>query len=232
MKRFVSLLLICLMIVGFSFPAAAKNGVPENREDPAARYEETAQALRDAGIVLPEETVTETKTWIEERGLNPAFFASCLLSRVGWGVYDYDTYSWTPTSSDVYAFDAEIVDYTRMYELFFQGITAIVPGFEAADVNEVIEPWAPDDNPPDFVPGVRSEGITKVGFTMNGRRYERELLSWSDWFNEDAIDWINEALEAEGFPGRLYSFPDAGQGLILIYGGPEKAEAVRRALGQ
>ena len=46
---------------------------------------------------------------------------------------------------------------------------------------------------------------------------------YGDWFNEEAIAWINDVLEQEGFEGRLYDFFDGGQGIILIYGSEEKA---------
>lgn len=241
MKHFGTVLLICWMAVCFSFPAAAENGGPEYREEPAAQYEETVRALRDAGIAIPEETAAETKAWIEERGLNRAFFASFLLSRVGWGVYDYDTYTWTPTSSDVYAFDCEIFNIEKMYTDFLQGVASIVPGFAYTDVEESLDETDGNGMGAALLQELLnvltssgrplSEGTKFVSFRLNGHLYQKELAYYGDWFNEDAIDWINRALEAEEFSGRLYSFPDDGQGLILIYGGPEKAEAVRRVLG-
>ena len=52
------------------------------------------------------------------------------------GEYEFNSYTWTPTSSDVYAFDAEVFDIENMYALFLQGVKAIVPGFDCRDVTE------------------------------------------------------------------------------------------------
>ena len=251
MKRLLSLLLICILLAGVSCSAAAAESdgsFTDNQGTIDLTYDQTVQALRDAGIAIPEEKVTETKAWIEKNNLNRAFFASYLLSRVGWGVYDYDTYTWTPTSSDVYAFDCEIFNISKMYTDFLQGVASIVPGFAYSDVEETLGETEDNEEEPDVSDtqaylkllmgllssrgGPRSEGTKTVSFQLNGHTYQKELAYYGDWFNEDAVDWINQVLEAEGFSGHLYSFDDAGQGLILIYGGPEKAEAVRRALNQ
>ena len=242
MKRLLSLLLMYVMLAGVLYPGGAAES-----DEAFMGYDEAAQALRDAGIAIPEETVTETKAWIEAYSLNRDFFASYLLMRVGQGVYDYDTYTWTPTSADVYAFDCEIFNISKMYTDFLQGVASIVPGFAYTDVEETLEETEEDGEGPDFSDvmgyleqlmgrlssgGPSSEGTKTVSFQLNGHTYQNELAYYGDWFNEDAVDWINQVLETEGLSGRLYSFNDAGQGLILIYGGPEKAEAVRRVLGQ
>ena len=256
MKRLFSLLLMCVMLADVSCSgAAAKSGgaFTDSQEVIEMTYDEAVQALRDAGIFIPEEKVTETKAWIEEKKLNRDFFASYLLSRVGWGVYDYNTYTWTPTSTDVYAFDCEIFNIEKMYTDFLQGVASIVPGFAYTDVEETLEEeeeiLEETDGEWSDVSGVKaylerltgllssrggplSKGTKTVSFRLNGHTYRKQLAYYGDWFNEDAVGWINGVLEAEGFSGRLYSFDDAGQGLILIYGGLEKAEAVRRVLGQ
>ena len=72
--------------------------------------------------------------------------------------------------------------------------------------------------------------ITKVSFTINGHRYGRELFSLGDWFNAEAIGWVNEVLEQEGFDGRIHACDDNGQGLILFYGDEAYGETLRRIL--
>ena len=69
-----------------------------------------------------------------------------------------------------------------------------------------------------------------MSFTLNGHEYQKELDYYGDWFNEDAIAWINAVLEQEGFDGRLYDFFDGGQGVILIYGSQEKADQLGQLL--
>ena len=65
-------------------------------------------------------------------------FPMILLTLVGMGEYDDETGAWTPTSKDVYAFYTEAVDPENMYHRFLRGVSAIVPGFEPEDVQEVI----------------------------------------------------------------------------------------------
>ncbi|MBR6955111.1 MAG: hypothetical protein IKH77_08780 [Clostridia bacterium] len=216
-------------------PMGFVGGMPgAEKADEAGRGEAVA-ALRALGIGIPDEAIDEAANTVQEwvqagyQLEEPLDFLLILLSRLGEGEFHADV-EWTPSSFGVYAFDAEIVDYTRMYELFFRGLASIVPGFKAADVSEDIVPWGPDNDPPDFVTGIASEGITKVGFTINGHRYERELLSLGDWFNSEAIGWVNEVLEQEGFEGRIHACDDNGQGLILFYGDEAYGETLRRII--
>ena len=58
----------------------------------------------------------------------------------------------------------------------------------------------------------------------------RKCESCGDWFNEEAIAWINAVLEQEGFDGRLYEFYDSWQSVILIYGSEEKADQLGQLL--
>ena len=59
---------------------------------------------------------------------------------------------------------------------------------------------------------------SKSRIRLNGKRFERELDYYADWFNDYSIAWINEVLAQEGFGGRLHGFSDGMQGLILLYG--------------
>ncbi len=206
--------------------------------------EEVVQALRDAGIDIPDDTARETRQSMDaldahwrDLGFTPYQrgaweYAASLLWAVGMGDYDYADFTWTPTSDQVYAFDAEVFDISHMYALFLQGVQSIVPGFEALDVEETVTESKALSALARLFPmtGLMAEGSTAVSFTLNGHRYEKKLAYYGDWFNEKAIGWINEVLNAEGFEGRLYSFYDGGQGLILIYGSPEKAAQVGRLL--
>lgn len=191
------------------------------------KHDETVRALRELGIGIPDGAVIDVedlldfeKQFFEEYGYtyteSEYEFPLQLLSYIGLGEYDYDTWTWTPSSSDIYAFDTEIFDISRMYTNFLAGIAAIVPGFEPAEIMEEIHE---DDRKQDWTDLFNaSEGTTAVSFTLNGKRYERELDYYGDWFNEEAIDWVNEILEQQGFENRIYYLFDGGQGLILYYG--------------
>ncbi len=206
-------------------------GSKQKQETAVPSHAETVEALRALGIRVPDETVQEAETGLEEmltmmaqygfpRSEQPWDFPLLLLDILGWGDYDYDTGEWTPTSNDVYAFDAEIFDIGWMYTLFLQGIAAIVPGFDCTEVTEEIDEWDEDEirKRAALSGGWQAEGTTKVSFVLNGHRYERALNFYGDWFNTDAIDWVNEVLTAEGFTGQIRTYFDGGQGLILFYG--------------
>ena len=247
MKR---LLLICLLFVclcGASVPVHAESafdqllrlfaGTGQSREAAGIPHEETVAALRGLGIDVPEETVQEVEQSIADMTEmfslreQPGDFPLMLLSCLGQGTYDFDTGVWTPTSSDVYSFDAEIFDIDHMYTLFLQGVSSIVPGFICTDVTEVIEEsYDAEADPEDFLTG--PEGTTTVRFTLNRHTYERQLSFYGDWFNTDAIDWVNEMLTAEGFDGQLCAFSDGGQGLILFYGDEARIEQLEKVIPQ
>ena len=107
-----------------------------------------------------------------------------------------------------------------------------MPGFDIQNVTETLEENGVQPTLEEMIAAddLISEGTKTVSFSLNGHVYQKELDYYGDWFNEKAIDWINETLDAEGFEGRLYSFYDGGQGLILIYGNKEKAEQIGRLL--
>ena len=202
-------------------------------------HQETVAALRNLGIEIPDETVRETEEALAamildlkrsgfNRGEQYYDFVLLLLCRLGEGEYDFDTGVWTPTSSQVYAFDAEVWDVEHMYTLFLQGVSSIVPGFECSDVTERITEWSQEEAA--RIGSTSAEGTTDVAFTLNGRRYERKLAFMGDWFSEEAITWVNEVLAREGFPGKLHMFFDGGQGLILFYGDEAYGEELRKVV--
>ena len=206
--------------------------------------QEVVQALQNAGIHVPDGAAEETRKRMDEwdahrkeLGLtvfqrSAREYAANLLVYIGMGEYDYTSYTWTPTSSDVYAFDAEVFDIGNMYALFLQGVTSIVPGFDCRDVTETLEEYKVHPALEELLAAgkLAYEGIKTVSFTLNGHEYQKELDYYGDWFNEVAIAWINEVLEQEGFDGRLYDFFDGGQGVILIYGSEEKADQLGQLL--
>ena len=211
---------------------------------PEMTDQEVVQALQNAGIQVPDGAAEATRkrmdewdAYSERLGMtaiqhSAREYAANLLFNIGMGDYDYTSYTWTPTSSDVYAFDAEVFDIGNMYALFLQGVASIVSGFDYQDVTETLEEYKVHPALKELLAaGSRPyEGIKTVSFTLNGHAYQKELDYYGDWFNEEAIAWINEVLEQEGFDGRLYEYFDGGQGVILIYGSQEKADQLGQLL--
>ena len=232
----------------------------QNQEAAGIPHAETVTAFRNLGIDVPEETVREVEQSLTEMCASfsireePWDFPLMLLSRLGAGTYDFDTGDWTSTSTDVYSFDAEVFDIDHMYTLFLQGVSSIVPAFICTDVTEVIDGWDEgwdeewgdgwdeewdeewgdgwDEGWDEEWGNGWDEGTTTVRFTLNQHTYERQLSFYGDWFNTEAIDWINEVLTAEGFDGQLCGFSDGGQGLILFYGDEARIKQLREVIPQ
>ena len=260
MRKWMALLLAAVLMLSFpSVPAEETDwaqvffdGLSQlesllpPKEKSAMTYDEAVTALRSLGFEIPDSEVEKAKAWVKESRwpVSAGSFAQLLLMGIGTGTFDEKTFARTSTSDQVYAFDAEIFDITWMYRDFLEGIGAIIPGFRYTDAKETIQenerPVIDSANAQEYwekyVASLQetgrppSEGTTTVSFILNGHEYRKELDFYGDWFNEDAIGWINEVLSAEGFDGQLYEFFDGGQGLILIYGSLERAEAVQKIL--
>lgn len=252
MKRIIACLLMIICIAGAQTRGLAKQewaeafdgllsllGIQtETKEKNAMNYQEIAERIRKTGIAVSDEIVTDLEKNIEKQqkamrdaGLTPHDYtaqdiAAEMLFMVGVGTYDDEHDTWMPSSHDVYAFDAEFFNISDMYALFLQGVQSIVPGLDYTDFSETLEENETWVSLPELIAagGLVSQGTKSVSFSINGHEYQKELDYYGDWFNEEAVAWINEVLQQEGFEGRLYEFYDGMQGVILIYGSEEKAE--------
>ncbi len=253
MKRRITVwvMILCLCII--SIPVEAESPLDwlfslfsapyKNQETVVMTHAETVAAFRELGIDVPDETVLDVEqslsdmySQMAEDGFihdeQPWDFPLMLLNHIGSGEYDFDAGDWTATSSDVYAFDAEVFDISHMYALFLQGVSSIVPGFVCTDVTEEIDEWSEAETAAKGLLAGGAEGTTTVHFTLNGHTYERRLNFLGDWFDTAAIDWVNEVLTAEDFDGHLCSFLDGGQGFILFYGDEARIEQLQKVIAQ
>lgn len=129
---------------------------------------------------------------------------------------------WIPSSSQVYAFDMEILDVANMYSDFFKGITAINNNeFEITDIEEDM--------------GIGSEdlgiGIRNVTFRYNGTSYQFHAKAMYDWFDGSIIGYMNKVFKKENNPNRLYYMTDGYQELIVFYCSDEWAADFTAATG-
>lgn len=131
-----------------------------------------------------------------------------ILSRIGDGRYDYNTGVWKSTSSQVYSFDVEVFDIDNMYTLFLQGISSINNNeFVIANINESIVDF--DDKN-----GTRKKIIK---FCYNDNEYRFETILKGDWFNLEIIAYMNNILEVEDNPKKLFYMDDGYQECIVFY---------------
>ena len=107
-------------------------------------FEEIATQLNELGINgFDQEMISAMQySWDQtpaeiRKSLNKTAW---LLDAVGMGNYDYETWTYTPSSRDVYAFDVEVVNIEAMYRDFLRGVTAIGDGeLEFTEIKEDLE---------------------------------------------------------------------------------------------
>ena len=170
----------------------------------------------------------EIKQMAQSRYTSDSQTMFSLLLNMGMGDYNYETGEWTPTSSQVYAFDAEVYDIEHMYTLFLQGVQSIVPDVVISDIQEDLSQMTDEMVPSETVEWMGTDGKRSVSFLCNDHRYSIELESWGDWINTGILDFMNDVLEKEGCPNRLHVISDdMDQLVIMIYSTQERADGIK-----
>lgn len=148
------------------------------------------------------------------------FFVYRFLMYIGMGDYD-EEWQWTPSSHEIYVFDAEFFNIEGMYTEFLQGIQAILPDAELTDVAEDLSGM--DE---------ALEGKRSVSFRYGGKPYSVTLDSYGDWLNMVIMDFLNSVLEENGAAGRLHVISDDyDQMVFIIYGKADRARQLRNLMG-
>ena len=184
------------------------------------RMKTTADKLRELGF-----DVKENPSLKGAFGGNSGFEAYMLLAELGMGDYDYESGEWTPTSDQVYAFDAEVFDIEHMYALFLKGIQSIVPDIEITDVKEDLSGMTEEMSTSEES-GEMTDGTRGISFLCNGHPYAIELTSYGDWMNPEIIDFMNDMLEKENCPKQLHLLPAMDQIAVLVYCTEEQSAAL------
>lgn len=131
-----------------------------------------------------------------------------MLSAIGWGEYDYDSWAWTPSDSGVYCFDMEVFDIECAYTDFLRGVSAASCGHLQFD--NVVEDLS----------GVNWEsgsGTRKVTFDFGGQTYTVNVNEDYDWFDLSFADKINDIIMEYG-SGRLWFTSNGWQEIFVFYG--------------
>ncbi|MBQ8555292.1 MAG: hypothetical protein IJ438_05390 [Clostridia bacterium] len=227
------LLLAMFLVLGGCAPSAS-NMTAEDRAIAmlsSAGVTVTAQAMEAARTQQEELAVLYARAGIEYDVDSDVELAHLALLHLGMGTFADDG-SWTPSSSEVYAFDAEVFDIENMYALFLQGVQAIVPEVTIAEVQEDLSGMRTGTPLAGLLGLSWDEGTRRVSFLCNGHPYEKELTNYGDWFDAAMIDYMNEVLLAEGCEHRLHVVSsDYDQLVILIYGTQKQAHMLRVLLG-
>lgn len=171
--------------------------------------DEQIRVLTELGLTLSESTVASMREYEEvcKRKNSFGLEYSLPLEAEGSGVYHYDNCTWTPSSSQVYAFDSEFFDVEGMYKIYLQGLQSISQG------ELIFSDIITDYSNADFE---NRGGTVDVRFKLNGKecRFEPEFMG--DWLNLRIRNVVNRCLEELGAEKRFYA-TDGGQGEIIFF---------------
>ncbi len=229
-RRLPGLILAVALLVSFILPAQAEVGLRD----------EVRQRLEEMGFVMPDTMYDRVCTEMDEylemvsgfEGLEQfmdqyrsrEYFAYTMLTYLGTGEYDWDTFERTPVSDKVYAQDAEVFNIEEMYTEFLEGVDYIISDAEFTEIREDLSGLTEET---DFFEGKRS-----VYFKCNGSPYEAELDSYGDWLNPEIISFVNDVLKKEGCMAQLRVVSDEyDQMIMMIYGPKAQAEMVSCLIG-
>lgn len=187
-------------------------------------YAEIAVILKKYGIGGISDTLI---TRLEESAKNipPEVLlnkTAILLTEIGCGTTDYDTWEWTPFRNGVYSFDVEILNVEKMYTNFLLGIAAIGEG--ELDFKNITE----DISGVDWEQGT---GKRTVSFEWNGCTYTLEAKCLHDWFDPNFAAELNKIIIAQGNGKRLYFTDDGYQQCIVFYRTNDWADAFQKETG-
>lgn len=231
MKKFYLLLVLAILVNSLT----GCNFNPPNRGNPIIDIKFTVydrmQKLKSLGIKdetgLVESRIIE---WYDEMSqyeelsqyIDVRQVDKMILSDIGLGTYDFDTFVWSPTSGAVYSFDTEVFDIEKMYTLFLEGVSSIAG--PDADFTEIEE----DLTQVDLENGT---GKQIIRFTSGGTRYQFEAEAYYDWFDMNAIAFMNDVFKKEGRSKKLWAATDDYQSCILFYNTKQWADEFKSVMG-
>lgn len=176
-----------------------------NYEVPPMDVRTAATVLEELGIGgITEELIEE----IESHPYGSEYGITTLLSYVGWGTYDEETWEWTPAETGVYALDLEAFDVSRMYSDILRGICALSGGELAfKNVTEDMGQLA-------MRLGI---GWKKVVFTLDGKRHTLRPFTIYDWTDADFLDDVAKIVERSDRNKQIYFLYEPDTVVYLFY---------------
>lgn len=145
-----------------------------------------------------------------------------LLMLLGCGTYDTETWEWTPSSADVYAFDMEFLNVDTMYTEFLRGVAALGGGdLDFTNIEENL----------DKVDWENGTGSRSVKFEWRGTNGTLGAEMMNDWFDLNFADDLNILIAARCNGKQLYFGSDGYQMIYVFYCDPEWAASFEAATG-
>lgn len=193
-------------------------------------YQEMADKLAPLGITVSERTIRELEEYDADYAAEygEEYYADGYGSKIydllyweGCGIYDEETWEWTPSNSGVYWFDSEVMYADAIYTNFLTGVAATNPELCFTNIQE-------DYSKVDLEAGT---GTVIFSFDWQGRTYRMEAAYNYDWFDTAILDELCGIIESTGTDKSLYYAFDGGQGFLLYYGEPDSADAFEKLTG-
>lgn len=222
-RKFALLFIVTILL---TLCACGKNWEYLDIKEGGQTFEEIAVQLNELGIngfdqeminAMQEswdQTPSETRLSINK--------TAWLLEAVGMGNYDYETWTYTPSSGDVYAFDMEVFNIEAMYRDFLQGVTAIGDGeLEFTEIEEDLDNVNWEDG----------TGIRSITFQWRGNTYSLEADVDYDWFDCNLANQLNQIIMEQQGEKHLYFGGDGYQNIYVFYRDAEWASAFTKATG-
>lgn len=217
--------IIIIVLAIFYFISIKNKGEIQNlKDDTQKSYSEIAETLRNLGISgIKDELIEKLEEQDKQRPTDIILDKTAtILTEVGSGEYNYETFDWTPTNKTVYSFDMEVFNIEEMYTSFFRGISFIGDGeIEFTNVKE-------DLSREDIEAGTGTRIIT---FDLNGNTYTLEAENNNDWFDINIVKEINKIIMEQGKTKRLYITGDGYQECIVFYCDDNWAKSFQKNTG-
>ena len=223
--------------IGQAFPfetgPSGVSGPPADVKKARKSIETAAAALEELGVEGAAETGTELAEsldgasgeeaeWYASWYAEPSAAAAAILMELGCGEWDENTWEWSPTSHQVYWFDAEVMNLDVMYTETLAGIQSITA--EDASFTDIAEDVSGVDYEAD-------SGTQTITFRCNGEpcRYDAEFQG--DWLDEGFLVYMGKVLDRLESEKCLYACFDGGQGYMLMWQTPAWAAKLQKATG-
>lgn len=221
-------MMILMLIMGiFNISPFRQLEIPGQQLRNDLSYQQIAAQLAPLGITVSDSTIAELeeydRDYAAEYGEDYYAYggskAADLLYWEGYGLYDEETWKWTPSTSGVYTFDTEVWNVESIYTDFLTGLKAMDPELNFTNIRE-------DYSQANLEEGT---GTIAVSFDWKGKHYDLTADYFYDWFDSDFLKEMGNIIATEG--GQELFVHYDGQCCLLYYGTREQLRQLESMIG-
>ena len=230
--RILNILLCIVLVIGVLWSSAVLLQIPQRLSGQLTNdlsYREIAAEFSEIGIIISDQAMLESEEYDREYAQeygdyyrkNPdANKAFDLLCWEGWGIYDEQTWDWTPSTSGVYWFDMEVYRLNSIYSDFLFGIDSMNENLSFTGISEDYSHANMDSG----------SGTVNFSFVYEGQIYSLTAEFAGDWFDMNILYEVGAILAADrNYEDLWYAFDD-GQGILLYYGTAEQVQKLEKLI--